>query len=79
MGKSILAWITAMTFPPPPILEIAVRQIQSVSENWEEEKEVGVANQGWNSKSKSSWGPGFFLKKMVTLEGYIIVNCLRHP
>lgn len=43
-----------MTFPPPPILEIAVRQIQSVSENLEETKEVGVANQGWNSKSKGS-------------------------
>lgn len=43
-----------MTFPPPPILEIAVREIQSARENLEEKKEVGVANKGWNSKAKCS-------------------------
>lgn len=44
-----------MTFPPPPIPRIAVRQIRSVSEDLEEEKKkVGVGNRGWNSKSEGS-------------------------
>lgn len=38
-----------MTFPPPPIPRIAVRHIQSATEDLEEEKkQVGVGNQAWN-------------------------------
>lgn len=49
-----------MTFPPPLIFRVAVRQIQSVSDDLEEEKrQIGAENQGWNSKSNGSWGPDY--------------------
>lgn len=55
-----------MTFPPPLIFSVAVRQIQSVSDDLEEEKrQVGAKNQGWKSKSNGSWGPDFFSNRQL--------------